>query len=180
MQRYSEWYFQDWKEEQRVFPGGKKKRIYTYVGDYYQLPEKAGTFKGFHSVVFLLFVIGLLYLNACPSPGGLTRQVGPLCLLSCAPAIYWGIGLLSLLPASGQMTYRRYRRSIVRMRWASGLAAAVLALALLFELRFVAVNGTALPELCYLSALLLVLAAAGAATALLLRFPCRPVGPQGT
>jgi hypothetical protein len=180
VQRYGEWYFQDWKEERRIGPNGKEKRVYTYVGDHYDLPEHGRVFKAIHSGIFLVFLAGLLYLNGFPSPGGMSRQVGPLCLLSVAPAIYWAIGWLCLLPAAPQMTYRRYRRSIVRMRGASGVGMAVLAVAMIFELRFMILNEVTAAELRYCLVLCLTLAAAGwAAVWLLLKFPIRMVDRAG-
>lgn len=139
MQHYSEWYFQDWKEERQVNPNGTQRRFFSYHGAYYRLPARIPHYKAVQIICFLLALAGMLYLNLgfLPSPELLNRRIGAACLLSLAPTVFWAVGWLCLLPVSGPMTYRRYRRSLVRIRWASSLAWVALTLA-------VGLEGTAL------------------------------------
>lgn len=125
-------------------------------------------------ICFGLALAGMLYLTQgfAPALDLMSRRIGAACMLSLAPAVFWAVGLLCLLPVSGPMTYREYRRSLVRIRWASVLTCAVLALAAALEGAALVTGGRPASETLRLLALLEAGAFAGTAAAVSLRFPC--------
>lgn len=174
----SDWYFRDWNESKRIDPiTGKHKRVYTYVGAWYRLPLQRKKWLRLHIGLFVLFLAGLCWLIFRPSSGGMTRQVGPLCILAVAPAIFWGIGLGNMCLREERMTYRDYFQSFRRSRWSSIAAGAVMALTTVFELIYIVKHGLD-GELSFLLVLLLTLVCSGTAAVHHVRRPCKNLGTQ--
>lgn len=172
MRHYSEWYFQDWKKEWQVNSNGMRQQRFAYHGAYYQLPAQIPCYKAVQTACFLLALAGMLTLNLgfTPAPGPLNRRIGAACLLSLAPTVFWAVGVLCLLPVRNPMTYRGYRRSLVRIRWSSALACSALTLAVILEGMALLTGGK--PGELPLLALLGAWAAAGTAAAVSWLFPC--------
>lgn len=153
--RYRDWYFKDWNSEQKIGPSGKTEWVYVYTGRFYLLPESPRKFKLSCLLPMSLYLLFFLFLNFFPSPGGRDTKVGGVGLLQIFPLIFFGLAVRPLIMAGPKMTYRRYRRTIHRLRWGSALAVFILLAQLVLEIRFIVLNGSLFAEAFYLAVLFL-------------------------
>lgn len=153
--RYRDWYFKDWKSNQQIGPLGKATWTYTYTGRYYLLPDPPRRFKQFCLLSILFHFVFFIILNIIPSQGGRDMQVGGVCLLQIFPLIFFGLATRPLIKSSPKMTYRRYHRIVHRLRWGAALAAILLPVQLVMELRLVVSSGSLRTEIAYISVLLM-------------------------
>lgn len=173
MYRYRDWYYKDWKPEERM-ENGRRQTVYIYKGPFYLLPERTARFKLLVSLVVALYLAAFLVLNFLPSPCGRLPQLGGAAMLGFAPLLCAACGLPALLRADRRMTFRRLHRSIIRLRWAAVLGALIALAHLCLAVYNIARGGFALTgEVYYLLVIAaqLLLCTAGAWILLEMQFP---------
>lgn len=173
MVRYRDWYYKDWKPEERM-KNGRRQTVYVYQGPFYLLPERTARFKLLVSLAAALYLAGFLVLNLLPSPCGRMPQLGGAAMLGFAPLLCALCGLPALLRADRRMTFRRFHRSIIRLRWAAVLGAVIALAHLILALYHIHRGGFSWRgEACYLATLAvqLLLSGFGGFRLLQMQFP---------
>ena len=171
MYRSRDWYYKDWKAEDKV-ENGRKRTVYVYKGPFYLLPERTARFKAICAAAAAVYLAFFVILNFFPSPCGRLPQLCGVALLGFVPLLCALAGLPALLSAGRRMTFRRFHRAIIRLRWAAASAFVIAVAHIGLELYRMISGGYAFSgEAYYLAILVLELAGSGFAAWKLLTMP---------
>ncbi|MGN0762317.1 MAG: hypothetical protein ACI4MK_02970 [Aristaeellaceae bacterium] len=142
-------YKEDYRLETRITDRGREKRVAVYQGEWYAPAgdEDWRQARGFSLGGLIAFVLCYAAYMRLSTPSAWCMYVLPVAAAGLIPALYWGMGLFTLLRCPSPMIRTQREKGVGRvMRSALGCMV-LLGMAALGDAVFLAVGGQATAEL---------------------------------